>query len=197
MPSTVRLKLRDACTIQVGCTARRRLVPIAAGGVAAIRLQDVQPGGQVDPTRLIRVPADHLSNKHLVRTGDVVFRSRSDDNTAAALGDEFGDPALAFLPLFILRPRLGIILPQFLAWSINQPAARRHFGKVALGTNMRMISKSGLSTLEIDVPDMGTQRHIVSVDNLAIRERNLSLRMANRRRTWTTLVLNDLAKGTK
>ena len=197
LPSTVRLKLRDACTIQVGYTARRRLVPVADGGVAAVRLQDVQPGGEVDPGQLARVRADHLSDKHLVRTGDVLFRSRSDHNTATALGDEFGEPTLALLPLFILRTKPGIILPQFLAWSINQPAAQRHFDKVARGTNMRMIPKSGLSTLEIDVPSVGTQHRIVAVDDLASRERDLSWRVAHRRRTWATLILNDLAKGTE
>ena len=191
LPSTVRLKLRNACTIQVGYTARRRLVPVADGGVAAIRLQDVQPGGQVDPRQLVRVRADHLSDKHLVRAGDVLFRSRSDHNNAVALGDEFGDPALALLPLFILRPNPSVILPPFLAWSINQSAAQRHFRKVALGTNMQMISKTALSRLEIDVPEIGTQRHIVAVDELASHERDLSIRMANRRRMWMTLILNN------
>lgn len=195
LPNNVRLSLRDACTIQVGYTARRRLVPVADGGIAAIRLQDVQPGCHVDPGQLVRVRTDRLSGKHLVRAGDVVFRSRSHHNTATALGDEFGEPALALLPLFILRPRCNIILPEFLAWTINQPAAQRHFDRVALGTNMRMVSRSGLSRLEMDVPGIETQRGVVAVDDLSRRERDLSLRVANRRRTWATLILNDLAKG--
>ena len=197
LPNTVRVRLRDACTIQVGYTARHRMVPVADGGIAAIRLQDVQSGGQVGPGQLVRVRADHSSNKHLVRAGDVVFRSRSDHNTAAALGNEFGEPALAILPLFILRPRCRIILPEFLAWAINQPVAQRHFDKVAQGTNMRMISRSALSGLEIDVPNKETQRRIVAVDNLASRERDLSLRVANRRRTWAMLILNDLARASR
>ena len=195
LPSTVSLKLRDTCAIQVGYTARRRLVPVADGGVAAVRLQDVQPGGQVNPGQLVRVRADRLSNKHLVRAGDVLFRSRSDHNTAVALGDEFDEPALALLPLFILRPKPSIILPKFLAWSINQPAAQRQFDKVALGTNMRMISKSGLSIIEIDVPDAGTQSRILAVDDLASREQALSIRVAHRRRAWATLILNNRAAG--
>ena len=196
MPSTARLRLRDACSIQVGYTARRRLVPVANGGIAAIRLQDVQPGSQVAPGQLVRVVADRLSDKHLVKVGDVVFRSRSDHNTAAALGDEFDEPALALLPLFILRPRCSIILPEFLAWAINQPTAQRHFDRVARGTNMRMISRSGLSGLEIDIPGRETQRRIVAVDALARRERILSIRAAERRRRLIARLLGDLAAGT-
>ena len=194
MPKSDRLRIQDICTIQMGYTARRQLVPIARGGIAAIRLQDVHLGDHIDPSQLVRVRADQLSDRHLVCAGDVVFRSRSDHNTAAALGDRFYEPALALLPLFILRPKRRIILPKFLAWSINQRAAQRHFERVARGTNMRMISKSGLSGLEIDVPDIETQRGIVAVDDLASRERTLSVRVANRSRTWATLILNDLAK---
>ena len=194
MPNSDRLRLQDICTIQMGYTARRQLAPIVRGGIAAIRLQDVHPGGHIDPSQLVRVRADQLSDRHLVCAGDVVFRSRSDHNTAAALGDRFSEPALALLPLFILRPKPRIILPAFLAWSINQGAAQRHFERVGRGTNMRMISRSGLSSLEVDVPDIGTQRRIVAVDDLASRERALSLHVANRRRTRTTLILNDLAK---
>ena len=193
MPSTVRLELRDACAIQVGYTARRRLVPVAKGGIAAIRLQDVQPGGQVDRRQLVRVRKDHLSNKHLVRAGDVVFRSRSEHTTAVALEDEFGEPALALLPLFILRPKPAIILPKFLAWSINQPVAQRHFVKVARGTNLRMVSRSGLSRLEIDVPSIEVQRRIVAVDALARREHILSIRAAERRRRLVAELLGALA----
>ncbi len=196
MPSTARLRLQDACTIQVGYTARRRLVPVSDGGIAVIRLQDVQPGEQLDPWRLLRVQADEVSGKHLVYEGDVVFRSRGDQNTAVALNEEFREPALAILPLFVLRPKVHVILPLFLAWTINQPVAQHHFDKVAYGTNMRMISRSGLSRLEIDVPPMEAQRRIVAVDALARRERILSILAAERRRELIARLLGDLAAGT-
>ena len=195
LPRTARLRLQEACTIQVGYTVRRRLVPVADGGIAAIRLQDVQSGGRVDPRQLVRVQGARLSDKHFVRVGDVVFRSRGDHNTAIALGDEFDEPALAMLPLFILRPRCAIVLPEFLAWAINQPAAQHHFDRVAHGTNMRMISRSGLSRLEIDVPSMAAQRRIVAVDALARRERMLSILAAERRRRLIAQLLGDLAAG--
>ena len=131
LPKSDRLRIQDICTIQMGYTARRQLVPIARGGIAAIRLQDVHPGDHIDPSQLVRVRADQLSDRHLVCAGDVVFRSRSDHNTAAALGDRFSEPALALLPLFILRPKPRIILPAFLAWSSRLTTVVEYFGIVS------------------------------------------------------------------
>ncbi|NWH07135.1 MAG: restriction endonuclease subunit S, partial [Alphaproteobacteria bacterium] len=120
------MRLADACTIHTGYTARGRLEPTATGGVLAIQLRDISPDGLVDPERLTRVQLDGLPDRYFVRAGDVVFRSRGERNTASALGECLKEPALAVLPLMVLRPNLDVVTPEFLAWSINQPPAQRH-----------------------------------------------------------------------
>ena len=55
----------------------------------------------------------------MVKTGNVVFRSRGEQNMAFSLDARFHEPVLAMLPLFILRPKLNAILPEYLAWAIK------------------------------------------------------------------------------
>lgn len=187
------MHLGDACTIHTGYTARGRLEPTAAGGVLAIQLRDISPDGLIDPERLTRVQLDGLADRYFVRAGDVVFRSRGERNTASALDQRLREPALAVLPLMVLRPKRDVVTPEYLAWAINQPPAQRHFDGAARGTNIRMIPRSSLDDLELDVPDLETQKKIVAIDVLAERERELSLIAAESRRKLTSLILVERA----
>tara|TARA_R110000824_G_scaffold118960_2_gene271649 strand:+ start:285650 stop:286255 length:606 start_codon:yes stop_codon:yes gene_type:complete len=187
------MHLGDACTIHTGYTARGRLEPTAAGGVLAIQLRDISPDGLIDPERLTRVQLDGLADRYFVRAGDVVFRSRGERNTASALDERLREPALAVLPLMVLRPKRDVVTPEYLAWAINQPPAQRHFDGAARGTNIRMIPRSSLDDLELDVPDLETQKKIVAIDVLAERERELSLIAAESRRKLTSLILVERA----
>ena len=136
-----------------------------------IKLQDLTPKGLTDPNLMARcVWPDRLSDRYLVQAGDVIFRPRGDRNTAAILDARFREPAVVLIPLFILRPKRHTVLPEFLAWAINQPPAQRHFDRVARGTNMRMVLRPGLENLEIDLPAREDQRRIVAIDALAQRD---------------------------
>lgn len=187
------MRLADACTIHTGYTARGRLEPTTAGGVLAIQLRDISPDGLVDPERLTRVQLEDLADRYFVRAGDVVFRSRGERNTASALDERLREPALAVLPLMVLRPNRNVVTPAYLAWAINQPPAQRHFDIAARGTNIRMIPRSSLDDLELDVPDIETQERIVVIDALAERERELTQLAAETRRKMMSLILVDRA----
>ena len=188
------MRLRDICTMQTGYTARHGLQPAgSAEGLPVIRLRDVSAGATTDPDRLERVRSARVSARYLVRRGDVLFRSRGDQNTAAALDERFRDSAIAVHPLFILRPKLPVVLPEFLAWAINHPKSQKQFDRVARGTNMRMVLRPGLERLVIPVPSIRTQQRIVAVNELARRERTLSIRVADRRRQLTVRLLGDAA----
>jgi hypothetical protein len=169
------------------------LEPTTGGGVLAIQLRDISPDGLLDPERLTRVQLEDLADRYFVRAGDVVFRSRGERNTASALDGRLQEPALAVLPLMVLRPKRYVVTPAYLAWAINQPPAQRHFGIAARGTNIRMIPRSSLDDLELDVPDIATQEKIVAVDALAERERELSQFAAETRRKMMSLILVERA----
>ena len=186
------LRLRDICDIQIGCTVRRRIRK-AQDGVLTVQLRDVPPSGSVDPSRLTRLGVEAAPEKYLVGSGDVLFRSRGESNTACALDDRFQEPALAMLPLFILRPNRKFVLAEFVVWAVNQPRAQRHFDRFARGTNMRMIPRGALADLEVILPALSVQSSVIALDALARRERTLSIRAAEERRRLYSRILEDLA----
>ena len=188
------MRIADLCTIQTGYTARSRLQPVLQGGALAIQLRDVAADGEVNPDTLTRVELGELPDRYFVRAGDVVFRTRGDRNIASALDERLVEPVLAILPLIVLRPNLDIVTPAYLAWAINQPDAQRYFDRMARGTNMRMIPRSVLNDLRLDIPDIETQRKIAAADALSKRERVLTLLLAEKRRKCTSRILGERAK---
>jgi len=166
--------LSDVCTIQTGFTARGRLESAADGGVLALQLRDILSNGLIAAQSLIRIQVGDISERYLTRPGDVVFRSRGERNTAAVMDESIPEPALAILPLMILRPDPQLLSGAYLAWAINQEPAQRHFEEEAQGTSLRMVSRTALENLKIAVPDFQTQQRILQVDALAERERQLA-----------------------
>ena len=192
MEAQLPVRLHDICNVQIGYTVRHRIRRAQQDGVLTVQLRDVPPSGSVDPASLTRVQVEAVPERYLVGAGDVLFRSRGESNTAYALDDRFRKPALAILPLFILRPKRDVVLPEFVAWAINQQRAQRHFDRFARGTNMRMIPRAVLTDLEVTVPGLDVQRRVVALDSLTRRERTLSIRVAEERRRLYTRILEDL-----
>jgi Type I restriction modification DNA specificity domain len=171
--------LSEVCAIQTGFTARGRLDPAEHGNVLALQLRDVASGGSIDLNNLTRIRLDPVREKYLVRSGDVVFRSRGESTTAAVIGAPLAQPALAVLPLIILRPNPDVISGAYLAWAINQEPAQRHFEESAQGTSLRMVSRSSLENLKIAVPSLETQQRILQIDALAREERDLAQQLTH------------------
>jgi len=188
------LRLVDVCEVQMGYTARGRLEP-SEHGVPGIQLRDIPPVGDIASDRLSCFKLEGNTERYLVRSGDLVFRSRGDRNTAHVIGSDFRFPAVAILPLIILRPDRGRIEPGFLAWVLNQAPAQKHFHTKAEGTSLRMVPRSSFDTLDIDVPDLDEQRTIVEADALAEKERMLASSLADKRRLMMSLILVDRARN--
>lgn len=189
------MHLRDACVTQLGYTARTKFEPAHAMGVPVLQLRDVTERGVAAPETLLRVDLKDRVDRYAAISGDVLFRSRGEQSVAAVVDERFTEPAIAILPLVILRPNRSLVLPEYLAWCINQPAAQRHFAKGAQGTALRMVPKAALEELEIDVPDLDTQRHIVAIADLAAREAALLHDLAATRQALINLQLAERAKG--
>lgn len=189
------MRLVELSDIHSGYTARGRLDPLPEGGVPALQLRDVGTNGEEPGPDFQRYDLGELSDRYFVRGGEVVFRSRGEPNAAAAIPDPLPEPVAVIVPLVIVRPDRRRVLPEYLAWAINQPDAQRKLGAEAQGTSLRMIPMAALEDLEIAVPDLQTQKRVVELDALARQEGRLLRQLAARRETLVSAILGDAAKA--
>lgn len=187
------MRLRDLCKIHSGFTVRGRLEEVGQAGVPAIQLRDVNPDHASLEPPFPRYDVGSSSARHLVAGGDVVFRSRGQPNTATVVSQAVTEPVTVVVPLIILRPNRRKLLPEYLAWAINQPDAQRRFDAAAQGTSVRMIPMAVLEQLDIPLPDLQTQQRIVDLHALARRESRLLRELADSCEQRNTLLLGDVA----
>lgn len=184
------MKLGDVATISSGLTARERLDPTTRG-VLAIQMGDLSTGSQFQVRGMGRVLSPHP--RYLVSRGDVLLRSRGHATTAWAVPDNLPEPAVAVLPLFIIRPSTDIYDPDFLAWWLNQADAQTHLRRAAQGQSIQMVSKAALESVPLQLPPLAQQRLIAGAAHLAAREAQLMHRLAEYQHTLRQAQLTTAA----
>lgn len=189
----MQVALASVCEVSSGYTARSRLDEVA-GGLPVIQMRDITDSPEVDASGLMRAAVSGVVDRYMVGHGDVVFKSKGERSVAAYLGGDFVVPAVAVLPVMILRVKAKV-LPEFLVWSINQPEAQRHFDGDARSGTIRAVPKVSIESLPISLPDLETQKRIVEVDRLTRREAELSAQLISLRRHLMAEKLKALANG--
>jgi restriction endonuclease S subunit len=116
----------------------------------------------------------------LVSEGDVLFLSRGQKLFAVALPD-IPPNTIAAHYFYILKPDKSLILPEYLAWYINQTPAQNYIESRMRGSHMLMIPKSSFEQLEIIIPEFPIQRSIIELERLRRAEESLLTKLINAR----------------
>ena len=72
----------------------------------------------------------------------------------------------------------AIILPEYLTWFLNNPAAQNILKRNAIGSSIASISKVVLENLEITVPPISKQQEILELSRLSRKENEILLKIA-------------------
>jgi hypothetical protein len=187
--------LTTLCDVLPGYAARGKLEVVEAGGVRGLQLRDISQSGEIALGNVSAYDFPGNIERYRLTEGDVVFRSRGDWTTAAAITEPLTAPIIAVMPVLIIRSKTQRLDPRYLAWAINEPAGQRALDEKAQGGGLRMVSKSALEALEIPLPDLQTQRRIVDLAGLAREERELLQALATKRFSLNTLLLSRAARG--
>lgn len=192
----MKITLGKIASVQAGYSFRSRLESMNSGAVAVIQMKDLTSANLVCCDELVRVDMEVPKEHHLVRTGDLVFRSRGLTSSSALLAD---DPGIAVVAAPLLRVRVVSrrIMPEYLNWFISQLPAQVFLTSHAKGTAQKMISKETLESLEVFVPQLERQKAIVTLAALAEQEQGLMKRLAEKRNQYISTTLIQLAQGEK
>lgn len=166
------LRLKDIASISSGVTFRSRTRPSGSGSLRVIQMKDLGADGTVHPETAMRIDHPGPRGDHLLKSGDIIFRSRGRTNTAALLREEPGNTILA-APLFRVRPDCRRVLPEFLLWWMNQRSSQSYMSSRSKGTMLKMVSKPSLENLEVKLPSLERQKTITEYVRLSIKERNI------------------------
>ncbi len=194
MERPVIVPLKDIASIQMGYSFRSRLESSTAGTVAVLQMKDLTDRNHVDRSDPVFVDMEIPAKHHLLKEGDLIFRSRGLSSTSAILDEDPGT-AVVSAPLLRIRITSPNVLPEYLNWFISQPPAQAFFTSRADGTAQRIINKETLEHLEVFVPPLEKQKMIIALASLMDREQEIMKKLAAKRRQYTSAILMRLAEG--
>lgn len=177
----------------MGYPFRSRLEHDPLGTVAVIQMKDIDDTNVLQGQQPIRVALPTGKAHHLLREGDLLFRSRGKSNGAALVHQRVGTAVLA-APLLLIRPHR--ILPEYLCWYLNSPTTQVQLAALSEGTSVRMISAETLKALDVPLPSRPAQQAIAHAATMAERERVLVTRVSTLRQQLTTHLLMTFAQRT-
>lgn len=185
-------RLGDIAEIQLGYQHREKVVDVRHGSHRLIQGKDVvtedllferlgaHAGWRIAADNLQRVTPKGNAARYRLRPGDVLFVARGTDNVAVPLNRQTVQPfpddwdeVIAAYTFYVLRPDRSQVLPEYLAWFINQPPAQAILTRQSRGSRVKLLPKSVFAELEISLPTMELQTKIVELELLRTREESL------------------------
>lgn len=160
--------LGHIANIQTGIFAK----PVARGEIVYLQAKHFNERGQLAGLLHPDLNAGQITEKHLLRQGDILFAAKGTKNFAAWYeGNNI--PAVASTSFFVIRLQKINVLPEYLTWVLNHPNTQRLLKGKARGTSIASISKVVLAELEIPVPEIRLQELILKIYHLRNKEKEL------------------------
>lgn len=178
----------------MGYQFRSGIEPDAKGSHYFLQIRDFdEKREQIAEDGLIRITPRSVAENQVLRETDIVFMAKGVHNFAKAVGN-LPNPCLAASYFFVFRPDRAL-LPEYLAWHLNQRNTRRYIARMAtVGANMPVVRREVLERLEIPLPDPPDQEKIVKLDRLAKRQHALLLELAEQKQRLATAACQSLSR---
>ncbi len=181
------MSLGKLAEIQMGYPFRSRLEHDPQGDVAVIQMKDIDDTNLLHAKEASRVVLPRGKTHHLLRTGDLLFRSRGRSNGAAQVLDGIGMAVLA-APMLLIRPH-GVLPDASVSVLPNAPATQERAGwRWPRARRYSMIGAEALKALDVPLPPPG-RLNGVPPQVAALAEQTLLERITTLRQRLTTHIL--------
>lgn len=180
--------------MQAGHSFREKIVPIRNGKHKVIQIKDVGIEGDLLGD-LLETEIEEVKDDFFVRKNDVLFTTRGLNRRACFIDKEMSNTFFV-AQIFALRDLSEQIEPAYLAWYINQKPAQNYLETNASGSYIQNIRKDILANLPVVIPPKETQRRIVEINQLSIREKSLVEQIQTKRdQVIEKMLLNAIKNG--
>ena len=181
--------LKDIADIRTGYSFRAKLEPDSEGNILVVQLKELSDKNTIDISTAVKINMQDVSDNYLLQKGDLVFRSRGMDSTAAIMDINSNNVILSAPFQRIRLHDTSKIIPEYLLWYINSKEAQVYFSTNKTGTSVSMISTAVLADLPVVIPVLKIQKRIVEISILSEKEIELQEELIRKKRLLTESVL--------
>jgi len=192
------LTLRCLATIHPGYPFRGKLPVDKEGNAFVVQFRHLVVGASLDDKEgktLDRVTLPGRRRPDYLRPGDILFMARGTRNDAAVVKSLPHNTVCT--PNFFhlrLKPEAFKLMPEFLAWQLNQIDAQRYFAMCSQGSAAPSVTKTQLGDLPVVVPPIEQQKLMMKLAEAARREQVLLEQLIENRQRMTDAVAQKLLR---
>ncbi|WP_431474611.1 hypothetical protein RVM24_19200 [Marinobacter sp. KM021] len=193
-----RLPLRSLATIHPGYPFRGKLPVDKEGNAFVVQFRHLSPGESLDDKEgktLDRVTLPGRRRPDYLWPGDILFMARGTRNDAAVVSALPANTVCT--PNFFhlrLKPEAFRLIPEFLAWQLNQTDAQRYFAMCSQGSAAPSVTKTQLGDLPVVVPPIEQQKLMIKLADAARREQALLEQLIENRQRMTDAVARHILR---
>ncbi|HAS3641329.1 TPA: restriction endonuclease subunit S [Vibrio cholerae] len=212
MPQHTNLRLlSDIADIRTGYTFREKVdeVEESIGTARIAQIKDVREIAEtsnsflLDPSKLPAIDWQG-KDKALVDSGTVILPSRGSRGgyfQASCVMQSSGDalPLVVTSQFLVITPKADV-LPEFLCWSLNQPAIQFLLseGAGSQGSAMAVMLKTSIGNeIQLTIPSIETQKKILHLNQLWEKEQALTQALLTNRKTMLQGMFQQLLNENK
>lgn len=173
--------LANITNIQSGYHFKERIENDNNGEFQFIQLKDIDDYNRINYSSLLRNNLPNIKQTQLLEKGDILFKSRGMKFTASVV-DEHIQNTIATSHFFIIKIKSRNIIPDYLAWFLNDVSTQKIIKLGIGGTRMQVLNKKFLENIEITIPSIDIQQKIINIKKLSEHEQKL-LKRKNELRT--------------
>ena len=174
----VKLHLYQIATISAGYPFRGKIPEYPEGNLAVVQMKDTSSEFGVDWMSCVRSEATGKKAPDWLQTGDILVAARGNQNYAVLVDTRHAPlPAVAAPHFYVVRPQSDALIPEFLAWQLNQQPCQRYFELHAEGTLTKSIRRQVLEEALIGLPSLAEQQTILAMARTLQEERQLMQRL--------------------
>lgn len=124
-----------------------------------------------------------------LRAGDILFVARGSNNYSVLIDSSIGGRTAVAAPhLYVITPKKQSVLPEYLAWYLNQEPCLRYFQRESEGTLTKSIRRSVLEATPLTVPSIVQQKKIIALAGALHKEQQLLTQLiSNGQRTMNAI----------
>lgn len=199
------LKLSDLAEIRTGFTFREKIEEVESGNAHVLQIKDVRSISTDKCGYLLiadALPQINWQGKdNAIVSPECVLLPCRGEYLKAHLFVESKESSKS-LPLIVSSQFLIVtpnkkVLPQYLCWYLNQSTVQHELRKESQGSKMPMLSVSSVSQLEVEVPNIDIQQHIIELNRIWEQEQILTQQLLKNREQMMLGMFKQLLKGNK
>lgn len=169
--------LKDIANIRSGVFSQTTM---SEGEVSYLQVKQFDDSGNLIAPSDTFLSYDNKVTTQMLKHGDVLFAGKGNKNFAWCYKNHFGD-AVASTTFFVITPRHGEVLPEYLTAIFNQPAGQAYIGQLGLGSNIKSIRKKELEDMSIPVIPLEEQEKVVKITELQREENRLTQKLLTKK----------------